>query len=105
MTLSRSALQAIAGAELLSSAEILPHSSTDEEITAEVDGRQYLSTKVAAMRAYRSQMDLEHGFFAAITRVPQFAVEYYVLARGNRGPGSGPHNWETDLFSGVGVAG
>jgi N-acetyl-1-D-myo-inositol-2-amino-2-deoxy-alpha-D-glucopyranoside deacetylase len=104
MTLSRSALQAVAGAGLLPSAEIIPRSSTDEEITAAVDGREYLGTKVSALRAYRSQIDLENGLFAALSTRPEFAVEHYVLARGDRGPGSGPHNWEGDLFAGVGVA-
>jgi N-acetyl-1-D-myo-inositol-2-amino-2-deoxy-alpha-D-glucopyranoside deacetylase len=105
MTLSRTALQAAVDAGLLSSLEGLPHSSTDEEITAVVDGREHLSTKVAALRAYRSQMDLEDGFFATIITMPEFAVEHYVLVRGDRGPGSDPHNWEDDLFAGLGVAG
>lgn len=105
MTLSRAAMQAAADAGLLSTLDGIPSSSTDEEITAVVDGREYLSTKVAALRAYRSQMDLEDGFFAAVTKMPEFALEHYVLARGDRGPGSGPHNWEGDLFAGLGVAG
>jgi N-acetyl-1-D-myo-inositol-2-amino-2-deoxy-alpha-D-glucopyranoside deacetylase len=104
MTLSRSALQAVADAGLLPSVEIIPRSSTDEEIAAVVDGREYLGAKVSALRAYRSQIDLENGLFAALSTRPEFAVEHYVLARGDRGPGSGPHNWEDDLFAGVGVA-
>jgi N-acetyl-1-D-myo-inositol-2-amino-2-deoxy-alpha-D-glucopyranoside deacetylase len=104
MTLSRSALQAVADAGLLPSVEIIPRSSTDEEIAAVVDGREYLGAKVSALRAYRSQIDLENGLFAALSTRPEFAVEHYVLARGDRGPGSGPHNWEGDLFAGVGVA-
>lgn len=105
MTLSRTTLQAAADAGLLSSLDAVPHSSTDEEITAVIDGRQYLSTKVAALGAYRSQVDLQDGFFAAAAIMPEFAVEHYVLARGIRGPGTGPHNWEHDLFAGVGAAG
>jgi N-acetyl-1-D-myo-inositol-2-amino-2-deoxy-alpha-D-glucopyranoside deacetylase len=105
MTLSRTAMQAAADAGLLSTLDGIPSSSTDQEITAVVDGREYLSAKVAALRAYRSQVDLEDGFFATITKMPEFAVEHYVLARGDRGPGSGPYNWEGDLFAGLGVAG
>jgi N-acetyl-1-D-myo-inositol-2-amino-2-deoxy-alpha-D-glucopyranoside deacetylase len=30
-------------------------------------------------------------------------VEYFVLAKGERGPGEGPHKWESDLFSGLEV--
>jgi N-acetyl-1-D-myo-inositol-2-amino-2-deoxy-alpha-D-glucopyranoside deacetylase len=105
MTLSRTVMQAAADAGLLSTLDGIPSSSTDQEITAVVDGREYLSAKVAALRAYRSQVDLEDGFFATITKMPEFAVEHYVLARGDRGPGSGPYNWEGDLFAGLGVAG
>jgi N-acetyl-1-D-myo-inositol-2-amino-2-deoxy-alpha-D-glucopyranoside deacetylase len=107
MTLARTIIQAATNSGLLPSSEGIPvpHSSPDEEITAVVDGRQHLSTKAAAMRAYRSQIDLADGFFAALVTMPEFAVEHYVLVRGERGPGSGPHNWENDLFAGVGVAG
>jgi N-acetyl-1-D-myo-inositol-2-amino-2-deoxy-alpha-D-glucopyranoside deacetylase len=32
-----------------------------------------------------------------------FACEHYVLAVGERGPGTGQHNWERDLFAGLDV--
>lgn len=107
MTLARSMIQGAVNAGLLASSEgiPIPYSSPDEEITAVVDGREHLSTKAAALRAYRSQIDLGKGLFAALVMMPEFAVEHYVLVRGERGPGSGPHNWENDLFAGVGVAG
>ena len=107
MTLSHSMMQTAANAGLLSSSDgiPIPYSSSDEEITAVVDGREHLSAKAAAMRAYRSQINLAEGLFAALVTMPEFAVEHYVLVRGERGPGSGPHNWEHDLFAGVGVAG
>jgi hypothetical protein len=44
------------------------------------------------------------AMIAAPAIMPEFAVEHYVLARGIRSPGSGPHNWEHDLFAGVGAA-
>jgi N-acetyl-1-D-myo-inositol-2-amino-2-deoxy-alpha-D-glucopyranoside deacetylase len=107
MTLARSVVQGAADAGLLAWSDgiPIPYSSPDEEITAVVDGREHLSTKAAALRAYRSQIDLQDGLFAALVRMPEFAVEHYVLVRGERGPGSGPHNWENDLFAGVGAAG
>ena len=107
MTLSRTTMAAVANAGLLpaSNGIPIPYSSPDEEITAVVDGREYLSAKVAALRAYRSQVDLQVGLFAALATRPEFAVEHYVLVRGDRGPGSGPYSWEQDLFAGVGVAG
>lgn len=46
-------------------------------------------------------MDLEGGLFAIVTRAPEFAMESYLLVRGERGPGSGPYCWEDDLFAGV----
>jgi N-acetyl-1-D-myo-inositol-2-amino-2-deoxy-alpha-D-glucopyranoside deacetylase len=33
---------------------------------------------------------------------PEFGREHYLLVRGERGPGEGPFDWETDLFSGLG---
>ncbi len=101
MTLPRQAIQAAVDAGMLSSLDGMPNSLPDEEITAVVDGREYLSSKVAALRAHRSQVDLEHGFLAVFSKIPEFAVEHYVLVRGERGPGSGPHSWEDDLFAGL----
>ncbi|MGH3593763.1 MAG: hypothetical protein ACRDRF_22390, partial [Pseudonocardiaceae bacterium] len=101
MTLSRRLIQTAVQAGVLSSMEIVPNSLPDEEITAVLDGRAYLDSKVAALRAYRSQVDLQNGIFAMLTRVPEFAMESYLLVRGERGPGSGPYNWEDDLFAGL----
>ncbi len=101
MTLSRKIIQSAVDSGVLSSTEVVPNSLPDEEITAVVDGRAYLDTKVAALRAHRSQVDLHSGVFAVLTKIPEFAVESYLLVRGERGPGSGPHNWEDDLFAGL----
>jgi N-acetyl-1-D-myo-inositol-2-amino-2-deoxy-alpha-D-glucopyranoside deacetylase len=101
MTLSRKIIQSAVDAGVLSSTEVVPNSLPDEEITAVVDGRAYLDTKVAALRAHRSQVDLHSGVFAVLTKIPEFAVESYLLVRGERGPGSGPYNWEDDLFAGL----
>ena len=105
MTLSRTMLQHAVDAGVLPSLEEAPGSLPDEEITAVVDGRRYLDTKVAALRAHRSQVDMENGIFTVFTKVPEFAVECYQLVRGERGPGSGPHGWEDDLFAGLDVSG
>ena len=101
MTLSRRMLQRAVDAGVLASLDAVPGSLPDEEITAVVDGRSYLDLKIAALRAYRSQVDMENGIFTAFTGVPEFAVECYQLVRGVRGPGSGPHSWEDDLFAGL----
>jgi N-acetyl-1-D-myo-inositol-2-amino-2-deoxy-alpha-D-glucopyranoside deacetylase len=101
MTLRRKIIQLAADAGVLPSIDAVPNSLPDEQITAVVDGREHLHTKVAALRAYRSQVDLQQGVFAFLTAIPEFAVEHYQLVRGVRGPGRGPHNWEDDLFAGL----
>ncbi len=101
MTLARSLVQSAVDAGVLPSLSVVPNSLPDDEITAVVDGREYLDAKVAGLRAHRSQVDLDTGLFAVLAKVPEFAVESYLLVRGERGPGSGPYNWENDLFARV----
>jgi N-acetyl-1-D-myo-inositol-2-amino-2-deoxy-alpha-D-glucopyranoside deacetylase len=72
----------------------------DEQITAQVDGRAFHPAKIAALRAHRSQVDLESGLFSLFARREQFAVEHFQLVRGERGPaGPTPQGWEDDLFA------
>jgi len=105
MTLSRTMIEAAREAGLLAELPVIPDSLLDEEITAVVDGREYRATKVAALAAHRSQVDLNHGVLAVLATVPEFAVESYLLVRGEQGPGSGPYGWESDLFAGVETVG
>lgn len=74
----------------------------DDLITAQVDGRKYLDAKIAALRAHRSQVNLENGFFGRIIATPEFGLEHFRLVRGQRGP-AGPteQGWEDDLFAGL----
>jgi N-acetyl-1-D-myo-inositol-2-amino-2-deoxy-alpha-D-glucopyranoside deacetylase len=104
-TLARSLIRHAVDAGLLSDLEQVPDSLPDEEITTVLDGRDLLDIKIKAMRAHRSQVNLEDGPFATVTKLPEFAVECYVLVRGERGPGSGVHDWEDDLFAGLGGTG
>jgi N-acetyl-1-D-myo-inositol-2-amino-2-deoxy-alpha-D-glucopyranoside deacetylase len=55
------------------------------------------------MRAHRTQIAVDGPFFALSNNIGQraFGIEHYTLARGERGPGSGPHGWESDLFAGL----
>ncbi|WP_406693143.1 N-acetyl-1-D-myo-inositol-2-amino-2-deoxy-alpha-D-glucopyranoside deacetylase [Saccharopolyspora sp. ID03-671] len=79
-----------------------PSTVPDEELTAQIDGRRFHANKLAALRTYRSQVNVDDdGFFAKMVNDEEFGREHYVLVRGDRGPGEGPHNWETDLFSGL----
>jgi len=86
------------------SADDLPFGVPDETITTEVDARDHLDAKVAAMRAHKTQIAVDGPFFALSNGVGQkaFGREHYVLARGERGPGTGPQGREDDLFAGLG---
>ncbi|MCI2420839.1 N-acetyl-1-D-myo-inositol-2-amino-2-deoxy-alpha-D-glucopyranoside deacetylase [Saccharopolyspora sp. K220] len=79
-----------------------PYTVPDDELTTMIDGRAFHTAKIAALRHYRSQVNIDDGgFFAGMVSRPEFAMEHYFLVRGERGPGTGPHNWEYDLFAGL----
>jgi len=84
-------------------AEDLPFGVPDEVVTTEVDAGDQLEAKVAAMRAHKTQIAVDGPFFALSNNVGQraFGTEHYVLARGERGPGTGARGWEDDLFAGL----
>ena len=85
------------------SVDELPFGVPDEQVTTEIDARDYLEAKFAAMRAHASQIAVDSPFFALSNRVGQraFGYEHYTLLAGPRGPGAGSHGWETDLFAGI----
>src|SRR5215468_12493864 len=85
------------------SVDDLPFGVPDEQVTTEIDARDYLAAKFAAMRAHASQIAVDSPFFALSNRVGQraFGYEHYTLLAGPRGPGAGSHGWETDLFAGI----
>lgn len=85
------------------SADDLPFGIPDDAVTTEIDARDHLDAKVAAMRAHKTQIAVDGPFFALSDNVGQRAmgVEYYVLAHGEAGPAEGPQGREQDLFSGV----
>ena len=89
--------------EQVESVDDLPFGVPDDQVTTEIDARDYLEAKLAAMRAHRSQIRLDSPFYALADKVGQraFGMEYYTLLAGERGPGSGPRGRETDLFAGV----
>ena len=94
---------ASAGSEFFAvdSADELPFGVPDEQVTTEIDARDYLGAKLTAMRAHASQIAVDGPFFALTNRVGQraFGYEYYTLLAGPRGPGAGRHGWEADLFA------
>jgi N-acetyl-1-D-myo-inositol-2-amino-2-deoxy-alpha-D-glucopyranoside deacetylase len=82
----------------------LPHFVTrDEDLAAVVDGSAYSEQKVAAMRAYPTQIKLDGGFFALSNNVgnQMWGQEYFRIVKGERGE-VGEDGLETDLFAGLG---
>ncbi len=99
-----------AGQELfdgVESAEDVPMAVSDDVVTTEVASPVHFEAKVAAMRAHATQMTTDGFFFALADGVGHRAwgTEYYILDRGERGPGVGPYGRETDLFAGLDFAG
>jgi N-acetyl-1-D-myo-inositol-2-amino-2-deoxy-alpha-D-glucopyranoside deacetylase len=84
----------------VTSVDDLPYGVPDEAVTTEIDATAYLERKLAAMRAHATQIAVDSPFFAFSDNVGQraFGREYYTLLAGPRGPGSGPHGRESDLF-------
>jgi N-acetyl-1-D-myo-inositol-2-amino-2-deoxy-alpha-D-glucopyranoside deacetylase len=90
--------------QAVESVDDLPFGVPDEQVTTEIDARDYLDAKLAAMRAHASQIAVDSPFFALSDRVGQRAlgVEYYTLLAGRRGQGDGSRGRESDLFAGLG---
>jgi N-acetyl-1-D-myo-inositol-2-amino-2-deoxy-alpha-D-glucopyranoside deacetylase len=88
----------------VTSVDDLPFGVPDEQVTTEIDARDYLDAKVAAMRAHATQIAVDSPFFALSDNVGQraFGTEYYTRLAGP-GPGSsGGPGRESDLFAGLG---
>jgi N-acetyl-1-D-myo-inositol-2-amino-2-deoxy-alpha-D-glucopyranoside deacetylase len=78
----------------------LPFGDPDEVITTQVDARDHLEQKTAALKAHQTQIEVDGPFFALSNNVGQraFGIEHYRLVRGT--PPS-PGALEDDLFAGV----
>jgi len=89
----------------IESAADVPFAKDDDEITTQVDARDYLDAKVEAMRAHASQIEVDGPFFALSNHIGQkaFGMEHYVLITGKKGPEDAltEHGWEADLFAGL----
>ena len=83
--------------------EELPFGSPDEQIAARIDGTEQGARKEAALRAHATQIPQDSWLYVIAGKYGSefMGVEYYTLAAGKRGPGSGPHGWESDLFAGL----
>src|SRR4051794_17994119 len=85
------------------SAEDLPIGVPDDQVTTEVDAGDFLEAKTAAMRAHKTQIEVDGPFFALSNHIGQraFGTEYYVLVKGSLGPIEGANGREADIFAGV----
>ncbi len=83
----------------------LPFGTPDDEIAARVDAHEHADAKVAALRAHATQIPSTSWLFSVAGNFGAefMGVEYYRLAVGEKGPGSGPYGWEDDLFAGLDV--
>lgn len=87
--------------EGVESVDDLPFGVSDDVVTARIDGTDFLSAKIEAMRAHASQIATDGMFFALADGVGRmsFGTEHYQLVRGEAGPTDG--RYETDLFAGL----
>ncbi|WP_129667147.1 N-acetyl-1-D-myo-inositol-2-amino-2-deoxy-alpha-D-glucopyranoside deacetylase [Phytoactinopolyspora endophytica] len=76
----------------------------DADVTAVIDGSAWLDRKAAAMRAHRSQIDVDGPFFALSDNMGQeiWGKEHYRLVHGTPGGGEPQAGQESDLFAGLG---
>ena len=87
--------------------EDLPFGSPDEEIAARIDGHDHAEAKMDAIGAHATQIPSDSWLLTVAGNFGAefMGVEYYRLAVGERGPGTGRFGWESDLFAGLPVAG
>ena len=86
----------------VASPDELPFGDPDDTVTTQIDARDYLDAKMAAMRAHATQIEVDGPFFALSNHVGQraFGLEHYRLIRGAIG-GKSDEGFETDLFAGL----
>jgi N-acetyl-1-D-myo-inositol-2-amino-2-deoxy-alpha-D-glucopyranoside deacetylase len=83
--------------------EDLPFGTPDGDITARVDGHEHAEAKVAALRAHATQIPDSSWLFSIAGNFGSefMGVEFFQLAVGDKGPGTGTYGWEHDLFAGL----
>jgi N-acetyl-1-D-myo-inositol-2-amino-2-deoxy-alpha-D-glucopyranoside deacetylase len=81
----------------------LPFGTPDEDIAARIDAHDFADAKVAAMRAHATQIPPTSWLFSVAGNFGAefMGVEFYRLAAGAKGPGTGRYGWEDDLFAGL----
>ena len=75
----------------------------DSFVTTLIDGNEFVGAKMAAMKAYETQIALDGPFFALSNNLGSqiYGDEYYTLVRGEKSPPFDEHGRESDLISGI----
>ncbi len=82
----------------------IPFGVDDALVTTLIDGSEFLPNKVAAMRAYPTQINMESGFFSfAELEDSPMGTEAFRLVKGPLGERDATGH-ETDLFAGLDLA-
>jgi N-acetyl-1-D-myo-inositol-2-amino-2-deoxy-alpha-D-glucopyranoside deacetylase len=78
----------------------LPMGAPDDSIAAEIYAPEFVDKKIAALRAYPTQIAPDSWFFTATETIGDFwSVEHYRFAAGKPFPES--DKWAVDLFDGL----
>jgi N-acetyl-1-D-myo-inositol-2-amino-2-deoxy-alpha-D-glucopyranoside deacetylase len=79
-----------------------PFVTSDENLSAMIDGTDYHDRKMAALAAHATQISTDGPFFALSNNVGATAwgLEFFRIAKGERGP-LDEDGLETDLFAGL----
>ena len=79
-----------------------PFVCEDADLSAAVDGSEYVEKKMAALAAHATQITTDGPFFALSNNQGSavWGTEFFRLAKGTPGP-VGPDGLETDLFAGL----
>lgn len=80
----------------------IPFGTPDDRVTTRIDSRDFSTQKVAAMRAYPTQMTLKDGFFSLAIKDDRSGLEYLQLVQGELGART-EEGFEDDIFAGVDV--
>jgi N-acetyl-1-D-myo-inositol-2-amino-2-deoxy-alpha-D-glucopyranoside deacetylase len=82
--------------------ELGPFVTRDEDLTAAVDGSEFVDRKMAALAAHATQITTDGPFFALSNNLGNrvWATEFYRIAKGTPGE-PGEDGLETDLFAGL----
>lgn len=84
-------------------AEDFPFAQPDHLVTTVIDGEEFVSKKMDAMRAHPTQISVDGPFFALSDNLgfKVWGLEFYRLVYGKFGTDLNTDGRETDLFSGI----